>query len=29
MIKLIKDGYFDDRFKSKEKIRELELSFEY
>ncbi|MFN2341582.1 MAG: HD-GYP domain-containing protein, partial [Halanaerobium sp.] len=29
MIKLIKDGYFDDRFKSEEKIRELELSFEY
>lgn len=29
MINLIKDGYFNDRFKSKEKIRELELSFEY
>jgi len=29
MIKLIKDGFFDDKFKSEEKIRELELSLEY
>ena len=29
MIQLIKDGYFDDKFKSEEKIRELELSLEY
>jgi len=29
MIKLIRDGYFDDKFKSEEKIRELELSLEY
>ncbi|PUU90984.1 MAG: metal dependent phosphohydrolase, partial [Halanaerobium sp.] len=29
MIKLIRDGYFDDKFKSEEKIRKLELSLEY
>jgi len=29
MIKLIKDGYFDDKFRSEDKIRELELSLEY
>ncbi|TDP98220.1 HD domain-containing protein [Halanaerobium saccharolyticum] len=29
MIKLIRDGYFDDKFKSEEKIRELEFSLEY
>lgn len=29
MIKLINDGYFDDKFKSKEVIKELALSFEY
>ncbi len=27
MIKLIKNNYFDDLFKSKEKVREIELSF--
>ncbi|CCU80670.1 hypothetical protein HSACCH_02217 [Halanaerobium saccharolyticum subsp. saccharolyticum DSM 6643] len=27
MIKLIKKGFFDDSFKSKEKIREMELSY--
>jgi HD-GYP domain-containing protein (c-di-GMP phosphodiesterase class II) len=27
MIKLIKKGFFDDGFKSKEKIREMELSY--
>ena len=27
MLKLIKNNYFDDRFKSKEKIKEMELSY--
>lgn len=29
IIKLIKDGYFDDKFKSEERIRELELAIDY
>ncbi|MEC9490401.1 MAG: HD domain-containing phosphohydrolase, partial [Halanaerobiales bacterium] len=29
IIELIKDGYFDDKFKSEEKIRELELALDY
>nr|WP_243834307.1 HD domain-containing phosphohydrolase [Halanaerobium saccharolyticum] len=29
IIELIKDGYFDDKFKSEEKIKELELAFDY
>ena len=29
IIELIKDGYFDDKFRSEEKIRELELALDY
>jgi len=29
IIELIKDGYFDDKFKSEEKIKELELALDY
>lgn len=29
MIKLIKDGYFDNKFKSKKEIRQLDFSLEY